>query len=121
MLGTLGLAWESSRNGRRSRAVVAVDDRTLAAAARRHLTRVRYLQTYTSGWSGTFVLPHGSGQYSRGSSRAEQELSYPEIVGKFQEFVREVAAYLHQNSGRIFIGIDEMDMAVIKQNLYLAL
>lgn len=109
ILGLLILTTESSRNDQRSRTVVAVDDHTLNAAARRHLARVRYLQTYTSGWSGTLVLPHGSGQYSKGSSRAERQRSLPEIVGEFQEFVRTVADYLHRNKGSVFIGIDELD------------
>ena len=65
-----------------------------AAAARRHLGTVRYLQTHTSGWSGTLVLPGGAqAQHSRGVSRAELPLSYPEIVGQFRAFARDVAAY----------------------------
>ncbi|MGH3164984.1 MAG: hypothetical protein ACRDN0_03700 [Trebonia sp.] len=110
ILGVLRLAWESCRRSWRGRAGgPAEEGYMLASAARRHLTRVRYLQTYTSGWSGTLTLPNGGGQYSRGSSRAEQQLSYPEIVGEFRAFVRDVAAHLHRGNGRIFIGIDELD------------
>jgi energy-coupling factor transporter ATP-binding protein EcfA2 len=82
----------------------------LAQTARRHLARVRYLQTYTSGWSGTLSLPGGGqGQHSRAYTRAEQPLSYPEIVGEFRVFARDVAAELHRNGRRVYIGIDELD------------
>jgi len=84
--------------------------RALAATARRHLVRVRYLQSRTSGWSGTLGLPRGgSGQLSRSSSRTEQPLSYPEIVSEFRGFARDVAAYLHMGHSRVFVGIDELD------------
>jgi hypothetical protein len=87
------------------------DQKTLAATARKHLTRVRYLQTYTSGWSGTLHLPGGGaeGQYSRSVSHAEQPRSYPEIVDEFRGFAREVAAEVHRRHSRVFIGIDELD------------
>lgn len=81
----------------------------IAVAARHHLARVRYLQTFTSGWSGTLSLAKGAAQYSRGSSQAEQPRSYPEIVGEFRAFAREAAAYVHRNGQRVFIGIDELD------------
>jgi hypothetical protein len=82
----------------------------LAATARRHLARVRYLQTYTSGWSGTMRLPGSDSQFSRGHTRAEQPLSYPEIVGEFRAFAGEVAAAdMYRDGGRVFMGIDELD------------
>jgi RecA/RadA recombinase len=83
----------------------------LAAAARKHLESVRYLQTFTSGWSGTLNLAGGStsGQYSRSIARAEQPLSYPEIVGEFRNFARDVARDMHHRGGRVFIGVDELD------------
>ena len=83
----------------------------LAEAAQHHLTKVRYLLTYTSGWSGSLTLPGSaaSGQHSHATSRAEQPRSYPEIVADFRDFAREVAAETHKKGGRTFIGIDELD------------
>jgi hypothetical protein len=82
----------------------------LASAARVQLSKVRYLQTYTSGLSGGVSIPGGAqGQLSRGVSRAEQPLSYPEIVDEFRTFARSVAASVHQRGSRVFIGVDELD------------
>ena len=84
--------------------------RGMVAAARKHLSRVRYLQTYTSGWSGGFGLPRGgSAQLSRSVSRSEQPLSYPEIVSEFRSFATIVAADVHRRGDRVFIGVDELD------------
>jgi hypothetical protein len=110
--GILGFAWSSARKIRRwVREVGGGDEETLAAIARDHLSRVRFLQTYTSGWSGTLSLPGGGaeGQLSRGVSLAEQPLSYPEIVEEFRNFARSVAADVHRRGDRVFIGVDELD------------
>ena len=95
----------------RARAVGRAKEQKLADAARAHLSRVRFLQTYTSGWSGTLSLPavNAQGQYSRSVSQAEQPLSYPEIVNEFRTFARTVAAEVHRSGHRIFIGVDELD------------
>jgi len=86
-------------------------EHALAATARQHLSRVRYLQTYTAGWSGTLQLPWGNatGQYSRSAAQAEQPHSYPEIVDEFRNFARTVAEESHLHYQRVFIGIDELD------------
>ena len=86
-------------------------EKDLAAQARMHLARVRYLQTYTSGWSGTVHLPGGAveGQRSRSVARAEQPLSYPEIVDDFRRFAQVVAEEAHRRGDRVFIGVDELD------------
>jgi hypothetical protein len=83
----------------------------LEVIARQHLERVRYLQTYTAGWSGTLQLPWNSAaaQYSRSLAQAEQPQSYPEIVDEFRNFARIVAAETHRRHERVFIGIDELD------------
>ncbi|GAA3793545.1 hypothetical protein GCM10022226_11090 [Sphaerisporangium flaviroseum] len=81
----------------------------LVAQARGHLVQIRYLQTFTSGWSGTVKLPAWvEGQASRGHSRAEQPLSYPEIVSAFRAHAQDVAAHL-QPRHSVYIGIDELD------------
>jgi hypothetical protein len=110
-LGALDLI--RSLAGKISRAVREVRggaEEAMAAIARGHLARVRYLQTYTSGWSGALRLPGGTeAQHSRGVSRAEQPLSYPEIVDEFRNFARGVAADVHGRGYRVFIGVDELD------------
>ena len=111
-LGALDFARSAAIRIRRwARQIRGKDDHVLAKAARRHLSRVRYLQTYTSGWSGTVQLPWGktAGQYSRNVAQAEQPHSYPEIVDEFRNFARDVAAEIHLEQNRVFIGIDELD------------
>jgi hypothetical protein len=105
------IAAATARKARRAPATKPRADggRALAATANRHLLQVRYLQTRTSGWSGTLGLASGSSGLSFSSSRAEQPLSYPEIVGEFRSFARSVAAEVHREGGRVFIGIDELD------------
>ena len=110
--GMLTFAWTAAYRIRWwARQAPGRDEAFLAAAARKHLARVRYLQTFTSGWSGSLNLPGGgtSGQYSRSTARAEQPLSYPEIVDEFRDFARDVAADMHRYDGRVFIGVDELD------------
>ena len=86
------------------------DERELIAGAKKQLAKVRYLQTRTSGLSGSLNLPGGThGQLARGISRAEQPLSYPEIVDQFRSFARCVASAVHKRGCRVFIGVDELD------------
>jgi hypothetical protein len=111
-MGILGFTLSAvARIGLWIREVRGGDEEALAAIARRHLSRVRYLQTYTSGWSGTLALPGGKAgvQHSRAISRAEQSLSYPEIVDEFRDFARGVADKVHRRGARVFIGVDELD------------
>jgi hypothetical protein len=120
MLGavTVSIAWAVAgrSHGRRwqiwqVRSVRGPGEKDLAAQARRHLARVRYLQTYTSGWSGAVHLPGGAveGQRSRSIARAEQPLSYPEIVDDFRRFAQAVAEEANRRGDRVFIGVDELD------------
>jgi hypothetical protein len=110
-VGVLSLAGSAAGQIRQVRQAQARGEKSFAAAARKHLARVRYLQTFTSGWSGSLNLPGGgsSGQYARGIARAEQPLSYPEIVDEFRDFARDVAGDMHRHGGRVFIGVDELD------------
>ncbi|WP_182880444.1 hypothetical protein [Microbispora sp. H10949] len=108
--GTLvvGMAHIVAIRRRRRRRKARETEATLIRKARRHLAQIRYLRTHTSGWSGTLKLPVGlDTQGTRGLSRAEQPLSYPEIVAAFRAYAQQVAAFLPGH--RIFIGIDELD------------
>jgi hypothetical protein len=92
-----------TRRGRKS-------GRAMVATARKHLSRIRYLQTHMSGFSGGLGLRGSvSAQLSRSSSRAEQPLSYPELVAEFRNFATSVAADVHRRGDRVFIGVDELD------------
>ncbi|MFG1863505.1 hypothetical protein [Microbispora bryophytorum] len=91
-------------------------DRRLRRAALRNLARIRYLQTHTESWSGTLKASLGTklglgldGQRSRGVSRAEQPLGYPEIVRLFRVFASMTSAHAREQGGRVLIGIDELD------------
>ncbi|GLX01551.1 hypothetical protein Misp02_56370 [Microtetraspora sp. NBRC 16547] len=84
--------------------------------AQRNLARVRYLQTQSTSWSGSIKtslnLPVSLGfdaQRSHGVSRAEQPLSYPEIVREFRVFARTVSQHVNDRGGRVTIGVDELD------------
>ena len=96
---------------RRPRRASRGNGKALAAEARKHLSRIRYLQTYTSEWSGALSLARGSakGEHKRGVSRAEQPLNYPEIVDNFRDFASKVAKEVHSTGNRVFIGVDELD------------
>ena len=119
VVGSVRLAMEPGRKDRRRHAFLlrlygadfyrADHAQDLVKAARRHLANVRYLQTTTSGWSGSLALAGAGGQYSRANAQAEQPLSYPEIVAEFRGFARDVAAELYRGGARVFVGIDELD------------
>jgi hypothetical protein len=85
-------------------------DERIRMAAERSLEKVRFLQTRSSGWTGTANMFGGAGaSFSQSATLAEQPLSYPEIVDEFRELVRQVAGYLDREGARIYIGIDELD------------
>ncbi len=80
------------------------------AAARRHLLKVRFLQSRNLGWSGGLKLPMGvDGQVSASVTHDEQPLSYPELVEHFRSFTRRVAEFVHARGDSVFIGVDELD------------
>jgi hypothetical protein len=84
--------------------------RMAIAHAKRNLDRCRYLQTWSHGWSGTLQLPvAASGQVMGNLSKAEQLLSYPEVVEQFRRFARHIAGVVHKRGDRVCIGVDELD------------
>ncbi|AUI58738.1 P-loop NTPase fold protein [Amycolatopsis sp. BJA-103] len=71
------------------------------------LDRIRFLQTYTTGWSGKLSMPlKGEAGRTWSTQRAEQQLTHPEVVDKFREFAELAAVNL---AGRVVIAIDELD------------
>ena len=65
---------------------------SLEEEADRWLRRIRYQQSYTSGWSGSLNFPMGLGGTGINSSVTTQErpLSLPDIVNGYSAFVRRI-------------------------------
>ncbi|MEV4314374.1 hypothetical protein [Actinocrispum sp. NPDC049592] len=84
----------------------------LVDLAQRQLERIRFLQTYTTGWSGKFSTPL-SGEAARtwSAQRAEQRPTYPEVVEEFRRFAAHAAQRLRTlgSHDRLVISIDELD------------
>lgn len=81
--------------------------------ARHNLQQLEYLQTFTTGYSGTLAVPGGA-QLGRtiGKQLAQQRLSLPEIVEQYREFASKAGGWwrnLHGGAGKLVIGIDEID------------
>ncbi|MGP4014853.1 P-loop NTPase fold protein [Saccharopolyspora sp. 5N708] len=84
----------------------------LRAVAGKQLRRIRFLQTYTTGWSGKLTLPLKSeAGWSRSNQSAEQQLTYPEAVDEFRRFAEYAVERLRQAevNERLVIAIDELD------------
>lgn len=113
LIGLGVLSWIGSARRvirRRPGKVRGGDSGSIVASAHTHLHHIRFLITVTAGWSAGLPLPRGaSAQYTRAVARAEQPVSYPEVVDDFRNFARIVAADVHRKGGGVFIGVDELD------------
>jgi hypothetical protein len=88
-----------------ARRPIAEAERDLSEIARDWLSRIKFQQSYTSGWSGALKLPIGlEGGISRALTLADNQLSLPEIVDAFTKFVTRASEQC-----QLIIGIDEMD------------
>lgn len=81
--------------------------------ARKNLQQLEFLQTFTTGHSGTLTVPGGA-QLGRtvGKQLAQQRLSLPEIVDQYREFASKAGKWWrekHGGAGKLVIGIDEID------------
>ncbi|NIH86842.1 hypothetical protein [Amycolatopsis granulosa] len=86
--------------------------RELRAVAGQQLRRIRFLQTYTTGWSGKLALPlQGEAGWTRSAQTAEQQLSYPEVVDEFRAFAEYAAGVLRAAgvTDGVVIAVDELD------------
>jgi hypothetical protein len=89
---------------------------SLQAEARTWLTRLRYLQAFTTGYSGTLRLPAGT-QLETSTTRqlTELQLTLPDLVERYRDFAERTALWYStswpgsETPGRITIGIDELD------------
>lgn len=78
---------------------------TLVRESRRWLRKIKFQQSYTSGWSGSLKLPVGlEGGVNSAVTLAENQLSLPEIIHNFTSFISHLS--LHY---QVIIGIDELD------------
>ncbi|MET7995485.1 hypothetical protein ABZU76_31800 [Amycolatopsis sp. NPDC005232] len=84
----------------------------LRSAAVRQLAQTRFLQTYTTGWSGKLSLPlKGEAGRTWSTQRAEQQLTHPEVVETLRSFAAETSRALRKAGliERMVIAIDELD------------
>jgi hypothetical protein len=84
----------------------------LKAQAKQQLDRIRFLQTFTSGWSGKISTPlKGEASRTWQAQRAEQQLTHPEVVEEFRRFGRTAATTLIAAGtiDQVVIAIDELD------------
>lgn len=97
---------------RSRRPVVRIED-DLPGEARRQLDRIRFLQTFTTGYSGGVKIPAGVQVGATiGRQLAEQQLTLPALVDAYRAFAEQTAAWWrarHADRGRLVIGIDEVD------------
>lgn len=83
-----------------------VVENQLVAISRRNLADIRFQRSFTSGWSGAIKVPVGIDLSTSSSTLlAERQESLPELVERFRDYVRQVAA-VH---GTVIIAIDELD------------
>lgn len=82
-----------------------VKRRLLIQESRKWLRKIKFQQSYTSGWSGALKLPVGlEGGVNSAVTLAENQLSLPEIVGNLTRFLVQLSAQY-----QVIIGIDELD------------
>lgn len=97
---------------RASRAITYPWAVQLRAEAYEQLRRIRFLQTFTSGWSGKIGLPlKAEAGWTTTLARAEQNRTHPEVVADFRWFAERTATTLC-NVGvadQLIIAIDELD------------
>jgi hypothetical protein len=81
------------------------ENSSLIEGTRLRLQKIKFQQTFTSGWSGALKSPIGiEGGITNGVTFAEKPMSNPEIIYEFTQFLNWLPSeYL------IIIGIDELD------------
>lgn len=75
------------------------------ATAELHLRQIWFQQSFSTGWSGSLKLPLGvQAGAEKTRQLAENQLSFPDVVGLYGKFVGLLTA-----RGQVRIGIDELD------------
>jgi hypothetical protein len=121
ILGTLSAGLLLKRGSdtilRRTRAIETLDvaeastqalsDRlaSLRAAAAQQLREIKFQQSFSTGWSGSFKVPVGlEAGIESSTTLAQLQMSFPDVVSAMRDFVGRIASV-----GRVVIGIDEVD------------
>jgi hypothetical protein len=108
ILGYGPRAWVRLQNVRISLREFGVSDeasKPLRDTARDLLIGLTYQQTFARAWTGAVKLPVGlEGGLSSTTTMMDRPMSYPEVVARLSEFLKQASA-----SRRVLIGIDEMD------------
>jgi Cdc6-like AAA superfamily ATPase len=87
----------------------------LEEEAKTWLRNLHFQQSYSSGWSGSLKLPVGVETGLQNSMQlAQYQLSVPEIVTEYQEFVKKLIA----DEYTVIIGIDELDKMGSAEDAY---
>ena len=82
----------------------AIRSHHLGWHAKEMLQRIKFQQSYSSGWSGTLKLPIIEGGINEAKSMAENQMSLPDIVANIKDFLSRIA-----RKHRVIIAIDELD------------
>jgi hypothetical protein len=82
----------------------AIRSRDLGWYAKEMLQRIKFQQSYSSGWSGTLKLPIVEGGVNEAKSMAENQMSLPDVVANIKDFLSRIA-----RKRRVIIAIDELD------------
>ena len=77
----------------------------LVRNTRRQLRDIRFQRSFTSGWSGAIKVPALDISETRSTALAQRQESLPELVDRFNSYVRKVAA----EHGAVIIAVDELD------------
>lgn len=72
--------------------------------AKEMLQRIKFQQSYSSGWSGTLKLPIIEGGVNEAKSMAENQMSLPDIVASLRDFLSKIA-----KERRVIVAVDELD------------
>ncbi|MCX2495384.1 hypothetical protein OQX63_17975 [Pedobacter sp. PF22-3] len=76
-----------------------------AGTARKYLKKIKFQQSFTSGWSGGLKLPIAfEGSVQKSTTIEERAMSNPEIVDAFVAFLNTICT-----DYQVVIGIDELD------------
>jgi energy-coupling factor transporter ATP-binding protein EcfA2 len=72
--------------------------------AQENLYKIRFQQSYSSGWSGSLQLPIIGGGVSATTSVSRKQLTLPEIIEDYRNFIERLT-----DEYVVIIGIDELD------------
>lgn len=108
----VGLGMRARRLASREIIGESTDDGKLAGLevlARDELQRIKYQQTFTSGWTGKLGVPGAlqlpvEASVTAGRSSAEQALMLPAILDRLRDFLAAAVS-----EGPVVVGIDELD------------